>query len=101
MCIVNFIALQMKSFGSKMSNYMQAAGVKKCHFGNFSDRAGILFALGSYEFLAMLEGKTRKGLFFRVQACKITVCNDDNVSTFHMHTKYPCKALTFLAVLSW
>jgi hypothetical protein len=24
----------------------------------------ILFALGSYEFLAMLEGKTRKGLFF-------------------------------------
>ena len=24
----------------------------------------ILFDLGSYEFLAMLEGKTRKGLFF-------------------------------------
>ena len=26
--------------------------------------SNILFALGSYEFLAMLEGKTRKGLFF-------------------------------------
>ena len=24
----------------------------------------IIFALGSHEFLAMLEGKTRKGLFF-------------------------------------
>ena len=26
--------------------------------------SNILFALGSYEFLAMLEGKTIKGLFF-------------------------------------
>ena len=63
------------------------AGVKKCHFGQ-DGRAllvwpsriprwisKILFALGSYEFLAMLEGKNRKGLLFRVQSGKITVCN--------------------------
>ena len=34
-----FIALQMKSFGSKKIKLH--AGVKKCHFGNFSDRAGM------------------------------------------------------------
>ena len=33
----------------------------------------ITFALGSYEFLAMLEGKTRKAYYFRVQSGKITV----------------------------
>ena len=63
----------MKSFGSK--KFKLHAGVKKCHFGNFSERAEnrdgrallvwpsripcwiskILFALGSYEFLAKLE----------------------------------------------
>ena len=30
------------------------------------------FVLGFYEFLAMLEGKIRKGPFFRVQSGKIT-----------------------------
>ena len=49
------------------------AGNKKCHFGRAllvrPSRiprwiSKIIFALGSYEFLAMLEGKTRKGLFF-------------------------------------
>ena len=56
-------------------------GVKKRYFGNFSEGwdgsallvhpsripcwiSKIIFALGSYEFLAILEGKTRKGLFF-------------------------------------
>ena len=56
-------------------------GVKKRYFGNFSEGwdgsallvhpsripcwiSKILFALSFYEFLAMLEGKTRKGLFF-------------------------------------
>ena len=34
-----FIALQMKSFGSK--NFKLHAGVKKCHFDNLSDRAGM------------------------------------------------------------
>ena len=62
-------------------------GVKKCHFGNFSEgRDGhallvqpsritrwilkILFALGADEFLAMLEVTP----FFKVQSGKITVC---------------------------
>ena len=61
-------------------NYMQ--GLKKVPFWQFyrQGRDGrallvlpsriprwiskIIFVLGSYEFLAMLEGKTRKGLFF-------------------------------------
>ena len=34
----------------------------------------ILFALGADEFLAMLEGKIREALFFKVQSGKITVC---------------------------
>ena len=34
----------------------------------------ILFVYGSYEFLAMLEGKIREAPFFRVQSGKITVC---------------------------
>jgi hypothetical protein len=34
-----FIALQMKSFGSK--EIKSHKGVKKCHFGNFSVRAGM------------------------------------------------------------
>ena len=37
----------------------------------------ITFALGSYEFLAMLVGKTRKAYYFRVQSGKITVCTDN------------------------
>jgi hypothetical protein len=53
------------------------ARIKKCHFGNFSDKAllvgpsriphgisKILFALGVDEFLAMLEGKIREAPFF-------------------------------------
>ena len=70
------MALQIKAFGPK--NLEFHVGVIKCHFGNFSDKTGmavpcwygfqeslagfqIFFAL---EFLAMLEGKTRKGLLF-------------------------------------
>ena len=34
----------------------------------------ILFALGSYEFLAMLEAKLERAYSFRVQIGKITVC---------------------------
>ena len=34
----------------------------------------VLFVLSLYEFLAMLEGKIRKGPFFRVQSDEITVC---------------------------
>ena len=65
-------------------------GVKKCHFGNFSDRPGWpcpvsealknpsldlknSFVLSSYEFLAMLEGNIGKGPFFRVQSDEFTV----------------------------
>ena len=33
----------------------------------------IIFVQGSYESLAMLNGKTRQGLFSMVQCCKITV----------------------------
>ena len=33
----------------------------------------ILFVYGSYEFLAMLEGKIREAPFFKVQSGKITV----------------------------
>ena len=33
----------------------------------------ILFVYGSYDFLAMLEGKIREAPFFKVQSCKITV----------------------------
>ena len=32
-----FLALQIKAFGPK--KYKFHAGVKKCHFGNFSERA--------------------------------------------------------------
>ena len=32
-----------------------------------------IFALGVYEFLAMLEGKIREAPFFKVQSGKITV----------------------------
>ena len=34
----------------------------------------ILFALGSYEFLAILEGKLERPHFLKVQSGKITVC---------------------------
>jgi hypothetical protein len=63
-------------------NFKLHAGVKKCHFGNFIDRAGMavpcqygpqeflagfqkifLLWVPTYEFLAMLEGNTIKGLF--------------------------------------
>jgi hypothetical protein len=57
------------------------AGVKKCRFGNFSEGqdgrallvrtsripswiSKIIFVLGSYEFLTIIEGKVRKGSFF-------------------------------------
>ena len=33
----------------------------------------IIFVYGSYEFLAMLEGKIREAPFFKVQSDKITV----------------------------
>ena len=33
----------------------------------------ILFVLGSYESLAMRDGKTKQGLFSTIQYCKITV----------------------------
>ena len=75
------IAPQMKLFGPKKLKFH--ARNKKCQFGNFSDRAGmamhyqcghhariphsiskILFALGTDEFLAMLEGKIREAPFF-------------------------------------
>ena len=72
-----FIALQMKSFGSSIFKLL--AGVINCHFDNFSVGTGMampylydpqeslagfqkLCLLCFYEFLAMLEGKTRKGL---------------------------------------
>jgi hypothetical protein len=45
----------------------------------------ILFVYGSYEFLAMLEGKFRETPFFKVQSGKITVCMesiDDTAKTF-------------------
>ena len=34
----------------------------------------IIFVQRSYESLAMLDGKTRQGLFSMIQYCKITVC---------------------------
>ena len=34
----------------------------------------IIFILGSYEFLAMLDGKIRETPFFKVQSGEITVC---------------------------
>ena len=37
------------------------AGVKKCHFGNFLDWAGILFVLGSYESLERFKFKCKIG----------------------------------------
>jgi hypothetical protein len=56
----------------KKSDYMK--GLKSAILAIFQTGPGwpcpvsttlnIIFALGSYEFLAMLEGKTRKGLFF-------------------------------------
>jgi hypothetical protein len=46
----------MKPFGSKKIKLH--AGVKKCHFGN------ILITLGSYDFLAILEGKIGVTPFF-------------------------------------
>ena len=33
-----------------------------------------IFVYGSYEFLAMLEGKIKEASFFKVQSGKITVC---------------------------
>ena len=65
------------------------AAVKKCRFGNFSDRAGMvsatlkkpsqefqkfLFALCADEFLAILEGKIRVTPFIKVQSDKIAMC---------------------------
>ena len=70
-----FLALQIKAFGP--NNFRFHAGVKKCHFGNFSEWAGmavpsriprrnsnILFDLGAGKSLERLESKTRKGTFF-------------------------------------
>ena len=49
---------------------MLHAGLKKCHFGNFSD-----WALGSYEFLAICwKAKLERAYSYRVQSGKITVC---------------------------
>ena len=39
----------------------------------------IIFAYGSYVFLAMLEGKIREPHFLKVQSDKITVCLIDNI----------------------
>ena len=39
----------------------------------------ILFAYGSYVFLAMLEGKIREPQFLKVQSDKITVCLMNNI----------------------
>ena len=63
------------------------AGVKKCHFGNFSecpvsaalknpsvDMKNSFSSFSSYEFLAMLEGKIVECPFFRVQSDELTVC---------------------------
>ena len=68
----------MKSFGSKQ--FKLPAGVKSAILAIFQTGPGwpcpvstavknpsldfIFFALDSYEFLAMLEDKNRKGLFF-------------------------------------
>ena len=84
-----FIAFQMKSFGSK--NFKLHAGVKKCHFGNFSDRARmvVLCQYGPQEFLTGFQkflllwvpknsqqywkAKLERTYSFRVQSGKITV----------------------------
>ena len=78
-----FKALQKKQFGPKF--FELHAWVKKCQFGNFSERAGdgrallvrpskmhhsiwkILFVLGADKYLERLEGKIRKCLFFYVK----------------------------------
>ena len=74
-----FIALQMMSFGSK--NFKLHARVKKCHFGNFLEWAGMaepvsaaiknsswelknLFVLGSLESLERLKGKIGEAPFY-------------------------------------
>ena len=43
----------------------------------------IIFALGSDEILAMLEGKIRKGPFFRVQSDELTVCYVFEICIIH------------------
>ena len=69
----------IKSLGGTSKEKLYA-WFKKCHFGNFSERAGmavpskmrhsiwkILFVLGADEYLERLEGKIRKCLFFYVK----------------------------------
>ena len=83
------------------------AGVKKCHFGNFSERAGMAVpcqcspqeSLGGSEkfFLHWVpmnsqqcwKAKLERALFCRVQSGKITVCSYDNLTSFsQIGTKY-------------
>ena len=65
----------MKSFGQK--NFKFHAGVKKCHFGNFSEWAGMAcpvspalnnpsqeLLMGAGQYLERVEGET-KGPFFK------------------------------------
>ena len=81
----------------KRSNMVQNifelhAWVKKCHFGNFSERAGMampcycgpqkcikhfkkmLFVMGANEYQERLEDKIRKCLCFMLKYSRITVC---------------------------
>ena len=51
----------MKSSGPKKFQN-PCTQIRKCHFGNFSDRA-------------MLEGKIREAPFLKVHSGKITVCD--------------------------
>ena len=53
---------QMNTFGPIFFDFH--ARVKKCHFGNFSEWAGIIFVLDADEYLERLEGEIRKCLFF-------------------------------------
>ena len=48
----------------------------------------IIFALGSYEFLAMLEGKVERAYSFRVQSRKIRVCVDTLKNIIFVTTKF-------------
>ena len=69
-----FIALQMKSFGPKNSNFMQGF-FKECYLGKSNHSIGkITFVLCADEYLERLEGKVRKCFFyFKIYYSKITV----------------------------
>ena len=51
------------------------AGVKKSHFGNFSDRAVLDFIFFIFFFAFLLWAKLEKAYSFRDQFSKIPVCN--------------------------